>query len=135
MAYCQYCGRETPETASYCPKCGKKIDFISDDIDNIPQYVGANCPFCQTPIKSGVPVVKCAKCDIVHHADCWRENGNCCTTFGCSGTSASRSEERNQVHPSVLTPISRTNFPDVQPPSPPSSSPKLIWSVVIAVGI
>lgn len=45
-------------------------------------YIGKNCPYCQTPIKPGQDVVTCNKCKVVHHEDCWKENAGC-TTFGC----------------------------------------------------
>lgn len=50
-------------------------------------YVGKTCPYCQTPIKPGVPVAVCSACGMPHHAECWRENGRC-TTFGCGGQPA-----------------------------------------------
>ena len=50
-------------------------------------YVGKTCPYCQTPIKPGVPVAVCSACGMPHHAECWHENGRC-TTFGCSGRPA-----------------------------------------------
>ena len=50
--------------------------------------VGKNCPFCQTAIKPGAPLVICASCGMPHHADCWQQNGGC-TTFGCAGNTSS----------------------------------------------
>ena len=46
--------------------------------------IGKTCPYCQTPIKPGEPVVFCSACSIPHHQECWNE-GRGCTTFGCNG--------------------------------------------------
>jgi len=43
---------------------------------------GRTCPYCQTPIKPGIPVVTCPACQIPHHKECWEES-NGCTTYGC----------------------------------------------------
>ena len=50
------------------------------------EYIGKNCPYCQTPVKPGQQVITCEKCDITHHEDCWLENGGC-TTYGCLSSS------------------------------------------------
>jgi len=49
--------------------------------------IGKTCPYCQTPIKPGAPVVVCSACGMPHHTECWQENGRC-TTFGCNGGAA-----------------------------------------------
>lgn len=46
--------------------------------------IGKTCPYCQTPIKPGEPVVFCSACSIPHHLECWND-GRGCTTFGCNG--------------------------------------------------
>jgi hypothetical protein len=46
--------------------------------------VGRTCPFCQAVIKPGHSVMLCSVCGVVHHQDCWNENGGC-TTPGCAG--------------------------------------------------
>lgn len=48
------------------------------------EAVGKTCPYCQTPIKPVEDVVYCSSCSIPHHQQCWNE-GQGCTTFGCSG--------------------------------------------------
>ena len=60
------------------------------------EYIGKNCPYCQTPVKPGQQVITCKKCDITHHEDCWLENGGC-TTYGCLSSSDSI--------PSVTAPV------------------------------
>jgi hypothetical protein len=52
-------------------------------------HIGKICPYCQAPIKPGVPATICGQCDIPHHTHCWYENGGC-TTYGCAGMAAVR---------------------------------------------
>jgi hypothetical protein len=63
--------------------------------------VGKTCPYCQTPIQSGEPVVLCHLCGMPHHTDCWQENGGC-TTFGCGGAPAANASQRRAT-PSYQT--------------------------------
>lgn len=42
---------------------------------------GVACPYCSSPLDPGEAVC-CVRCETLHHADCWRENGRC-TTFAC----------------------------------------------------
>ena len=46
--------------------------------------VGNTCPYCQSPVQPDEKLVLCSRCGLVHHAQCWAENGRC-TTFGCGG--------------------------------------------------
>lgn len=48
------------------------------------------CPYCQYPIKAGVPTTTCGDCGIPHHTACWEYNGGC-TTYGCPGRRAVQS--------------------------------------------
>ena len=51
------------------------------------------CPYCQTPIQPGAPVIVCNACGSTHHAECWQQNRGC-TTFGChGGPAAARAPE------------------------------------------
>jgi hypothetical protein len=43
------------------------------------------CPYCADPLASG-GLVQCARCQAPHHAECWAENGDRCTIFGCEPT-------------------------------------------------
>ena len=43
-----------------------------------------NCPFCLSPVESGEEKVRCPKCGVVHHAECWKANGSC-SVYGCDG--------------------------------------------------
>lgn len=91
--YCQHCGKKIPEKSAFCRFCGSKQEPIdeTDGSDSSAYYssaarfVGKTCPFCQAPIKPGVSVEVCPMCKIPHHAECWRQNGGKCTTYGCSG--------------------------------------------------
>jgi uncharacterized membrane protein YvbJ len=38
MKYCQNCGKEIPEKASFCPECGAAVKApVSPDVNNVPQ--------------------------------------------------------------------------------------------------
>jgi hypothetical protein len=58
-------------------------------------YIGKNCPFCQTPIKPSDNVIVCSECEIPHHRECWNENHGC-TTYGCRENPAAQSTR--QLH-------------------------------------
>jgi hypothetical protein len=62
---------------------------VFDQQKDVPQInsnvIGKTCPYCQTPIKPGIPVVICPECKIPHHKECWEENVGC-TTYGCKYT-------------------------------------------------
>lgn len=47
---------------------------------------GANCPFCGFPFHPDDNVVLCPSDHTPHHAACWAQNGNHCTTLGCAGS-------------------------------------------------
>lgn len=46
-----------------------------------------NCPFCLNPVLSTEEQVRCPKCGVVHHTDCWKANGRC-SVYGCDGWAA-----------------------------------------------
>jgi hypothetical protein len=64
----------------------QKID-LTKDFSQPSEVVGKVCPYCQSPIKRGVAVVTCPKCNIPHHQECWNENHGC-TTYGCQNASS-----------------------------------------------
>jgi len=43
-----------------------------------------NCPFCLAPIGPEEEKVRCPKCGVAHHAECWKTNGSC-SVYGCDG--------------------------------------------------
>ncbi len=48
------------------------------------QTENRNCPFCLCPIENNEDKVRCPKCGVAHHAECWRANGSC-SVYGCDG--------------------------------------------------
>ena len=85
--HCPHCGKQILELVNFCGYCGKKLNNILQKQDAMPKdnSLGKSCPFCQMPIKPGANIEICPACQIPHHVDCWRENGNKCTTYGCNG--------------------------------------------------
>jgi ribosomal protein L40E len=43
-----------------------------------------NCPYCLSPVEPDEERVRCPRCGVVHHADCWKTNGKC-SVYGCDG--------------------------------------------------
>lgn len=54
---------------------------ISVDVDPAAGEDAPICPYCGQPV-STTNVIKCKHCGIIHHRECWNENGGC-TTLGC----------------------------------------------------
>ncbi|MEI6287551.1 MAG: RING finger protein [Bacillota bacterium] len=91
MKFCMFCGQELPDAAGFCFKCGKeqKVEKTTPAEMNIEAVasavaVGKTCPYCQFTIKPGEETIVCDQCGMAHHVQCWKENGDKCTTFGCS---------------------------------------------------
>ena len=57
----------------------------SRDVTAVATAQAPNCPYCDSPIRAGDRVHRCAACGTLHHADCWAENGNRCCVYSCSG--------------------------------------------------
>lgn len=49
-------------------------------------HLGHTCPFCHTLLDLNEEVVICPTDSSVLHVTCWRENGNRCAAFGCTGS-------------------------------------------------
>lgn len=89
--YCSRCGLRDdlvyhPQSGWICLACvgelqGPRIETRS--LTASVSVVGKVCPYCQTTIKPGESLTVCPRCKAPHHRDCWQENGNKCTTFGC----------------------------------------------------
>jgi hypothetical protein len=84
---------DQPNRAFRCPACkavlhdGLTLNVLSvqnpEDID-----VKVTCPICQTTIQGDESTLRCPDCDLVHHAECWTENGGC-GTYGCKAAPVS----------------------------------------------
>jgi DNA-directed RNA polymerase subunit RPC12/RpoP len=59
-----------------------------------------NCPYCLSKVEESQPSVKCPKCGVVHHAECWKANGSC-SVYGCDGWADWTSEINERVAPSA----------------------------------
>ena len=46
-------------------------------LDAQSRHIGRKCPRCEQEFAAGDEVVECPRCHLVHHADCWKENGGC----------------------------------------------------------
>ncbi len=80
-------------------------------VDKQSPFLGDPCALCKQPFAPGDDVVICPADGSVHHAHCWRTNGNHCTAYGCDGHG-----EIGQVieHQGSHTP-SRRSRPRVEP--------------------
>lgn len=92
MKYCRFCGQQITATDEFCFKCGKvqtndmSAGIVNNAVhDKVASSVGKTCPFCQFIIKPTEKTVVCNQCGMAHHEECWNENENKCTTFGCCG--------------------------------------------------
>lgn len=43
------------------------------------------CPFCKCRFQKKETLVDCPKCTAPHHFDCWQQQNNRCSVFGCNG--------------------------------------------------
>lgn len=78
------CGAPISGTVQRCPEGregpAEKIETIKAPQQQTDTDI---CPYCLSAIRPGDPTIECSKCGIVHHRDCWFDNGGC-TTYGCS---------------------------------------------------
>lgn len=109
-------------------------------LDKQSDNIGLSCPYDHDTFKIGDRVVICpGMCKSAHHADCWRENGNKCATFGCNGQgviSEAAGQPEPVWEPTIYTsPMSATPTGSTQPTfSLPSLSPRLGgWLALITV--
>ena len=70
-----------------CPRCKTELSVpvtgaIVTSALSDPRTRGATCPICQTPVNPNEAVLACARCDQVHHRECWTDVGGC-ATYGC----------------------------------------------------
>lgn len=57
-----------------------------------------NCPYCLSPIAEHEERVRCPKCGVVHHAECWRTNGQC-SVYGCDGWAQWNADIAEKISP------------------------------------
>jgi predicted RNA-binding Zn-ribbon protein involved in translation (DUF1610 family) len=58
-----------------------------------------NCPYCLSPVEEQDERVRCPRCGVVHHADCWKTNGSC-SVYGCDGWAQWNAEITERIAPS-----------------------------------
>jgi len=63
-----------------------------------------NCPYCLSPIEGDEARVRCPKCGVTHHSECWRTNGKC-SVYGCDGWALWNSGIAERITPDADTPI------------------------------
>lgn len=59
-----------------------------------------NCPYCLSPIEENEERIRCPKCGVTHHAECWRANGKC-SVYGCDGWALWSSEIAERITPAA----------------------------------
>jgi len=57
-----------------------------------------NCPYCLSPVGDQEEKVRCPKCGVIHHADCWKANGSC-SVYGCDGWAQWSAEIAERIAP------------------------------------
>ena len=63
-----------------------------------------NCPYCLGPVGPKDEKVRCPRCGVVHHADCWKTNGSC-SVYGCDGWAVWNSEVADRIAPDTSSRI------------------------------
>ena len=110
--YCVECGNQIVGEWNFCSQCGKEVYTPAENKTAVQEndlYAGKNCPYCQMPFKPGADIFVCPICKMPHHKECWKENDNKCTTFGCTGTTerAVAAEPAKEIAPQAMpVPIS-----------------------------
>ncbi|MGQ9455972.1 MAG: RING finger protein [Armatimonadota bacterium] len=59
-----------------------------------------NCPFCLNPV-SAEEAVRCPKCGVLHHVECWQLNRRC-FVYGCDGWVIWSHQISERIVPSAL---------------------------------
>lgn len=63
-----------------------------------------NCPYCLGAVGPKDDKVRCPRCGVVHHADCWKANGSC-SVYGCDGWAVWSSEVADRIAPDASSPV------------------------------
>ncbi len=56
---------------------GEQMEEKLEVLDAQSRHVGKTCPRCEKELAVDDQIVECPRCHMVHHADCWKENGGC----------------------------------------------------------
>ena len=56
------------------------------------------CPYCLSAIEPTEKMVRCPKCGVMHHAECWTQNGKC-SVYGCDGWAIWSEQITNAIAP------------------------------------
>jgi hypothetical protein len=71
-----------------CPHCGQIVESPpikgADPIVIDAASAGA-CPICQSAFTIGAGAVRCQRCGVPHHIECWTEVGGC-GSYGCANS-------------------------------------------------
>ena len=63
-----------------------------------------NCPYCLSEIGKEDERVRCPKCGVLHHRDCWQTNGKC-SVYGCDGWALWSNEISERIAPDADGPV------------------------------
>lgn len=66
-----------------------------------------NCPYCLSSIDTDEKQIRCPKCGVIHHADCWKANGSC-SVYGCDGWAVWTNQINNKVAPDTVSNVDLT---------------------------
>lgn len=72
-----------------------------------------NCPYCLCPISESEASVRCPKCGVIHHSECWKTNGSC-SVYGCDGWAEWSEEINAKIAPNAATEVELSTEDTVQ---------------------
>jgi hypothetical protein len=81
---------------------------------NVPSET-RNCPYCLNPVGPDDDKVRCPKCGVTHHAECWKTNGRC-SVYGCDGWAAWSDSISDRIAPTSQDAVIVDETPKSQAP-------------------
>ncbi len=75
------------------------------------------CPYCQRPVRSGMPVTVCPACQSTHHYACWRENGGCANPRCASVSAGDPPVSAPEPEPVIASPSTPANTETLELPT------------------
>lgn len=66
-----------------------------------------NCPYCLSMIDINEEKIRCPKCGVMHHTDCWKANGSC-SVYGCDGWAIWTNQITERVAPDTVSNVDLT---------------------------